>query len=329
MITRVLRALSRRLRPQRAMPAVPPAQVLAGVDAIDAEVQLQLDEAVAVSQEAAMQMLGRATELQQHSSHLVEYLQHARTQSDAMQGGIEQNSRIIAELAEFVERLPQQIAQERAHMQRVVDEVRRLSGMTEAIRAMARQTEILAINAAIEAARAGDAGKGFAVLAAEVRRLAAQSNQSAAEIEQNIDSLVQAVDSTYDGEHAQRAQRTEADSQRLAGLTRQLDESYVDLRQFYQMLMTGVTRHNNSLDTEIAGLLEAGQYQDVFKQIIDRAQPMLRSRAEVVQALVAGGDAAALAQQAQGLLDDYRNAEARHRNPLKDDAAAAPAVEFF
>jgi methyl-accepting chemotaxis protein len=311
---------------------------VAGMRDLDDQVAVQLGRAVDLSEQSAVQFIQRVSDLRALSADLIRYLDGARQESEAMQQGVELNSRIVAELAAFVQTLPEQIVEERRQFDGLLGAVKGLSEMTDSIRAIARQTEILAINAAIEAAHAGETGRTFGVLAGEVRRLAARSNESGRQINDVIARLVQTVEVNYSVEFESRTRHNQAEAERLGGLTQKLDDSYVDMRQFYQQLLGAVTGHNEGLDQGLGRLLDTAQNQDVLKQIVDRARPAIESRNDVMAELIArlragDRDTADIDGRALALAGEYLELEAAHRDPdvAAEDAPGAPGarIELF
>jgi methyl-accepting chemotaxis protein len=114
----------------------------------------------------------------------------------------------VADVAAKAEKLRENIQRAKTDLQASTDRtlanakrVGEIQGVLEVINDIADQTSLLALNAAIEAARAGDAGRGFAIVADEVRRMAERSKAAAAQINQLADGAqatsaeaVQAID---------------------------------------------------------------------------------------------------------------------------------------
>ncbi|MGN0922311.1 MAG: methyl-accepting chemotaxis protein [Cellvibrio sp.] len=116
----------------------------------------------------------------------------------------------VREMVHSLQQMTQDFAYTSTMIGGLADQSRDIGKVLDVIRAIADQTNLLALNAAIEAARAGEAGRGFAVVADEVRALAHRTQVSTREIEEMIDMIqggtakvVEAMEIT--GEHAGHA----------------------------------------------------------------------------------------------------------------------------
>lgn len=109
-----------------------------------------------------------------------------------------------------VQALSTHVIQTAQTMASLEDEAKNVTSVIDVIRGVAEQTNLLALNAAIEAARAGEQGRGFAVVADEVRTLASRTQQSTADIQGMLSQLQQGVQKAVEGMNAGATMTQEA-----------------------------------------------------------------------------------------------------------------------
>jgi methyl-accepting chemotaxis protein len=147
----------------------------------------QQDAKSAAAAAAVEQMLSSIGSIAQGMEHVHEQSRESLRRSEE---GNESLSSLIGELGQ-VEGTVKEIAESVAHF---VQSTEAITSMTRQVKDIADQTNLLALNAAIEAARAGEQGRGFAVVADEVRKLAEKSSASASEIDAVTHRLSQQAD---------------------------------------------------------------------------------------------------------------------------------------
>ena len=131
---------------------------------------------------ATHEMSSTTTEVAGGAAKALDEIQHSDEEAKRVRIISDENKRTIETLADEIQNASEVINQ-------LSENSANIGGILDVIRGIAEQTNLLALNAAIEAARAGEQGRGFAVVADEVRTLASRTQQSTEEIQNMIERL--------------------------------------------------------------------------------------------------------------------------------------------
>ncbi|MPW29264.1 HAMP domain-containing protein [Agarivorans sp. B2Z047] len=160
------------------------------------EVSKEQNQSVEMIATAVTQMAAAIREVANNANHAAEEINTVNSQT-------EQGQNVTKESVEHISLLSNTVQEAANVVENLSQDSDRIASVLDVIRGIAEQTNLLALNAAIEAARAGEQGRGFAVVADEVRSLASKTQQSTEDIQKMIEALqsgvTQAVDAINKG----------------------------------------------------------------------------------------------------------------------------------
>jgi len=216
-----------------------------------------VDEIAELSKEAVLSLktgtesvAAAINELDASASEIEQNSHHAADKSTAVGEMASQGLKLTEQARVGIDQLRDQVIENTGMITQLNKTTHEVGAVLEIITGIAEQTNLLALNAAIEAARAGEQGRGFAVVADEVRSLAFRTRESVDQIQQTIASLRagsdQAVNSMTDV--SQQAQEKAADVEAVLGLLANITSEITELDEMNSQNASAAEQQNLAID---------------------------------------------------------------------------------
>ncbi len=310
----------------------------------------QLNAVTEQTETAALGMVERLQAVDAVVQRLDEVVQHFSDESshivDEAKSRAARNQETLEALQRYIHSRLENVSEEQEHVMSALSEAKSLAQFVNLVRDISGQTNLLALNAAIEAARAGEAGRGFAVVADEVRKLAGQTDQAVLKINEGIDRVVNTIESKFRAQLDQSISNAEEDALRTVVVQfGEVSQNYNELLAHEGRMLSVIRESSGQLGAMFMDTMASVQFQDVTRQQVGHVIEALERLDEHVlklSACLSGqgavGDIPAMTEQIDRLFESYVMQRERDEHARRSGRAApaassgasdGPAVELF
>ena len=248
------------------------AEVVSNVNDASREIMTAAHSMMESSNELSVRTDSQSSSLEETAASIEEMVSNIKTSAEKSLLGKD----MMSESMQYIENAANIIAQTASNIEEVYQSSEKIKDITKIIEDIVFQTNILALNASVEAARAGDQGKGFAVVASEVRNLAQTTQASVKDITELVDNTSQKIDTAT--QTAKQSQEIFVDLQNKVSDTSKLMETITSnaLEQESGTNQISVEVNNmESATTQNAALAENSN--EISKSLVEKAEFLERS----------------------------------------------------
>ena len=235
----------------------------------------QLNSVTEQTEQAAYEITSRLQTIDEVVSDLSQFVATARAASTdsaaESEAQIVNNAALIERLAQFIQKRIKEAEEDAKTNAAIAENTHSLHSLVSLIRHVAAQTNLLALNAAIEAARAGEAGRGFAVVADEVRKLSCETEEAVKKIDDGINAVNQIIDSQLKNKLTHSSIEEEHKTlETFAEKLNTLGQSYEQLTSREKDMLERISASSNKLAEMFMDAMASVQFQDITRQQIEQ-----------------------------------------------------------
>ncbi len=239
-----------------------------------------------------MESSQKGSEMQEMLKNSLQQANNAKNDISAAKDSADSMHRDTTKMIQSIHVTAQRETELASNVAQLSADAEQIKNVLTVISDIADQTNLLALNAAIEAARAGEHGRGFAVVADEVRKLAERTQHSLIEIHSTVNTIVQSINDT-----STQMEENVKEIETLSHMSQEVEERLLQMNSSIDH-MIHVTNESANSSTAIAN-----ETEKMIQEILEIDKLSKENHKNVVKIKTAGNDLDALTQKLDALLN--------------------------